>query len=1417
MKNKLFTIGGFLCVFALVLSCISSIPKAFADAAHSPGTNVQSGSTIYFINAQGQKQAYASSLAFTSYGFNSFSNVVQANSADLALPDGPFVPPMDGTIINDDSTIYVVSNGQREGFSSGRAFSGQGYSFSNVVHGDSSYLPTSVPIGYNALTHPVGSLVSVNSTVYMIGCGGFLGFPSEDVLKGWGLQNEYVLPANAADLALPNVGVVSPIIPGLMSPLQECGALTQTGTLSVTKTVGDITSRGSSAATANAETNDQVLYTVIVKNVGATPLSYITVADPGAAGVILNNDVNGKALYTNIYALAAGQSQIFTYTGAVSAATGQNVINTVTAQAVNVSPITASATITVNGTNTAVAPAGSASEGNGSGSSNSGTTTSGSTAGSSSGSSGGSSTNGSTPSGSSNSGQSNISVSPSATVAIPSGTIPTNGTQTIASTQSQVTFGTAALPNAVSGLNYKGTIPVSYASGVSPRVQVLNLPSPLSATLGTPVSTSTGMINNVITISGQPIISGTYVLTVLLNDAFGNSIGVQKFVLNILDSTNELTPTLSISNNLNYSYSITGAAIPTVSYGVGQTGVTLWQGDFTSGGAAVPIILAAFNATNSNYLKESFTNLRLEDSTGKTVATAPNGSMAFVFPSAYVVPSGQTKTLAMVADVQSNIPDLPNISGFNFSLTSGLVSLSAYGFSENGYASSPEVLITQGPGLSGSGTSGGTTIGGSGSSSALTITGLQGYDPSTKQYTTYIANGKYLVVYGNFNNSASGGITALVNGQSYTPDYTSQTQLNVPLTANIPQSTGQYATVIIHDTAGDISNTMSVVVNGATGSGATATGFTPPAGWVTPVIPALPSTAPNFSTNLNSQMLTSISAVAGLASYSHGNTGTLFHFTIQNTSLTQQLSINSIAVNDDGNLGDFTNYTLQYYDSDFDTYGAGSGSIFGNSPNGVVQNGQVFFTFATPLIIPPNNSLFVNALGTVSSNAALGSGHRYYISSPASIVATNPVSGATVTSGGYFPLYSQYPVVIENSQSQNSEPAQLNASLDQNAPPAYTITPGSSSTVLGSYMLNNSSPYTYAFLTGIGFADSNPNADITNLKLYVNNSQIGTALAADSSSNNFQLDCAVLTCNSVSHDIFMPPGSTIKITLVGDISSGAQAGNTHSFSLSVSASGLAADTQTISALNNIVSNTVTIGSNASAQYNIGNAISTAGSGINISSTALPAAVAGQTYSASIPFSYSGTGTLTATWFNLPPGIVGEGLSSNPDTVIINPGTNKTSLLLTGTPSYFIYNFPVTLKIADNQGNSATANMNLEVNSAACSRYPVGYPAVPLPAAVVGQPYTATIQFNCAGAIQNPLNFQLSLPSWMTVSPVSQVPFSNNYGSTQALAVPIVNGVATLTISGTPTAAGTVQIGISRNDAYGGSNVKNFVESLNVNQ
>ena len=77
------------------------------------GQNILIDHTVYYIDPSGKKRPYTSAGGFLSFGFNSFADVLTPNQDEQNLPTGAFVYPMEGSLINDHGTVYVITSGER--------------------------------------------------------------------------------------------------------------------------------------------------------------------------------------------------------------------------------------------------------------------------------------------------------------------------------------------------------------------------------------------------------------------------------------------------------------------------------------------------------------------------------------------------------------------------------------------------------------------------------------------------------------------------------------------------------------------------------------------------------------------------------------------------------------------------------------------------------------------------------------------------------------------------------------------------------------------------------------------------------------------------------------------------------------------------------------------------------------------------------------------------------------------------------------------------------------------------------------------------------------------------------------------------------------------------------------------------------
>lgn len=206
---------GIKVVSASVQNNINTPAPTLASYYGYPPRNVVSpDGTVYLINGL-QKQPYTSAAAFLSYSFNSWANVVPMTLGDNALPlltatpsgktqeEVFYVAPRNGSLINDHGTIYIITNGLRAGFTSDSVFRGLGYSYANVIDGDTSFMVTLPPINSASRAHPTGTVINQDGTLFFMNAfGEKYGIPNMDIFNSWGLKLSEVVPANSYDRAI---------------------------------------------------------------------------------------------------------------------------------------------------------------------------------------------------------------------------------------------------------------------------------------------------------------------------------------------------------------------------------------------------------------------------------------------------------------------------------------------------------------------------------------------------------------------------------------------------------------------------------------------------------------------------------------------------------------------------------------------------------------------------------------------------------------------------------------------------------------------------------------------------------------------------------------------------------------------------------------------------------------------------------------------------------------------------------------------------------------------------------------------------------------------------------------------------------------------------------------------------------------
>lgn len=225
VAKKIFAVGS-----AVAMTLSLAVPFVASAAIHADGTNVSKADGTVGMMIGGQFRPYTSAGAFLSYGFNSWASVVTASAEDLAAPVGAFIPPQDGKVMcsdrgSDKGTCYLVTGSQKAGFTSAAVFTGLGFSFSKAGYGDVSWMASTSNIDNTTAAHRPGVLVNNNGTVQLVGATGLLGIPDLATFNSWGYSFTNVVPANAADKAMTQTGVMAARVAGQLSPTALAGGV----------------------------------------------------------------------------------------------------------------------------------------------------------------------------------------------------------------------------------------------------------------------------------------------------------------------------------------------------------------------------------------------------------------------------------------------------------------------------------------------------------------------------------------------------------------------------------------------------------------------------------------------------------------------------------------------------------------------------------------------------------------------------------------------------------------------------------------------------------------------------------------------------------------------------------------------------------------------------------------------------------------------------------------------------------------------------------------------------------------------------------------------------------------------------------------------------------------------------------------
>ncbi len=206
---KKILLGGEIVVaaFLAVLFIVFPAKAASINEAHPSGVLIDLGDanhTILLIQ-DGEGIGIPSPSVFYSHGFN-FDKVVPANKYDPIFASS-VMKYADGTIVNENGTIYIVGDGKKRGFTRPEIFRELGYSFekSNIIIPEDFYKPTlsQYPAGdpiNSSFVHPEGALIQTGNDIYLIRNGRRMAIPSTDIFISNGLSWSNVVPYTINDL-----------------------------------------------------------------------------------------------------------------------------------------------------------------------------------------------------------------------------------------------------------------------------------------------------------------------------------------------------------------------------------------------------------------------------------------------------------------------------------------------------------------------------------------------------------------------------------------------------------------------------------------------------------------------------------------------------------------------------------------------------------------------------------------------------------------------------------------------------------------------------------------------------------------------------------------------------------------------------------------------------------------------------------------------------------------------------------------------------------------------------------------------------------------------------------------------------------------------------------------------------------------
>lgn len=222
--------------------------------------------TLWFIDQDG-KAPYPSEVVFNTYRFNSAATIKKVTEKQLkTFSTLAPVPPQDGKVYlpkkgNNAGTYFYIGQGQKYAFSSADVVEAFGYLLPKAIEINLDGLPTGGQITTSDIAHKPGTFINNDGVVQLIGPESRLNIANLNVFYSWGYSFIDIVPANKADLQIPEKGDVSLRGIGQLNPLKRInlkfGVITQSefansGTTPTTSLISSVTESAEQTIFSNA-------------------------------------------------------------------------------------------------------------------------------------------------------------------------------------------------------------------------------------------------------------------------------------------------------------------------------------------------------------------------------------------------------------------------------------------------------------------------------------------------------------------------------------------------------------------------------------------------------------------------------------------------------------------------------------------------------------------------------------------------------------------------------------------------------------------------------------------------------------------------------------------------------------------------------------------------------------------------------------------------------------------------------------------------------------------------------------------------------------------------------------------------------------------------------------------------------------